>query len=144
MEHYKKVKTVEHNISNPFSDLLNEEDYKLVEVKISPKSVLNKVVGFASNKLKKSNIDAVLLVGCGNAVELVRKCCQILNKKFKTLHQCDANSKKVFEDYWMCENKSLDLDMLSVQESIPVLFILLAKDKLPDKLQMHPNRLISR
>lgn len=142
MENYVKLKSEEHELVNPFSELIDVDEYEVAEVKVSARSIAKRVVGFAMSKLKKSSIDAVMLVGYGRAVNMVRKCTRALNKQLPDLHQCDAEGSKVFEDFWACkEETEVELDMLSVKQHVPALFILLAKNQLPQRLQSHPHRL---
>nr|XP_004226620.1 ribonuclease P protein subunit p25-like protein [Ciona intestinalis] len=141
MEYYEKFKSVNHEVVNPFRDVLHNEPNKVVEVRISSHTIMNKVVGYAMRKLKDPNCEIALLIGQDSGVDKTKKLAEILRSKFPALHQCNAMSNKVHEDIWLPKvEKENELDALSVKRCIPVIYILLAKGELPEKLKSHPNR----
>jgi len=129
MEHYNKIKTVHHDVINPFTELFQGKSLNLKNVKITPRSVFSKVIGYGIRELKKDSIDAVLLIGQEECIETVLKCANVLQGKFKgVLHQCNAEREKIVEDIWMPADKTLALDLFSAKTFIPVMFILLSKN----------------
>nr|CAB3265741.1 ribonuclease P protein subunit p25-like protein [Phallusia mammillata] len=141
MEAYEKFKTVQHDPVNPFKEILANEAQTIVEVRISPHSIVNKVVGYASRQLKQPGVDILLLIAQDRAGEKAKKCTDVLHTRFPGLHQCNASSHKIYEDIWVPKEMDIGLDALSVKEHVPVLYTLLAKHELPEKLKTHPQRM---
>lgn len=141
MDSYVKYKTVNHELTNPFAEFLSSDTCKVFEVRIAAHSVMNKVVGYAMKRLKQADADVLVLIAQGKAGEKAKKCSDILHSKHSgLLHQCNATGHQVYEDIWMPKEADSDLDTLSVKQHVPVLFILLAKNALPEKLAAHPSR----
>lgn len=141
MEAYEKFKTIHHEAVNPFSEIFASGEQTFVEVRITPRTILNKVVGYASRQLRQADVDVLLLIAQDKAKEKAQKCTGILHSRFHGLHQCNASSYKIYEDIWLPKDSELGLDALSVKEHVPVLYTLLAKHELPEKLKIHPHRM---
>ena len=135
MEHYKKIKSVHHAVVNPFTELFQNNPINVKEVKVTSRSVFSKVIGYSIRLLRQDDIDAILLIGQEDIADVVLKCANVLQGKFKgNLHQCNADREKEVEDIWMPDDKSQALDLFSVKTFIPVLFILLSKNDMHLKL----------
>lgn len=48
---------------------------------------------------------------------------------------------KIHEDIWMPIDHERNLDGISVKRHIPALFVIIAKNDLPELLKFHPQRL---
>ncbi|XP_076800586.1 ribonuclease P protein subunit p25-like protein [Clavelina lepadiformis] len=141
MESFEKYKTINHPLVNPFSEIIGNDQYVIFDVRISPHSVVSKVIGYAMKKLRDPGNDIAVLIGPDKASEKTKKCAEILQNKFRGLHQCNATGYKIHEDIWVPWDLNTNLDTLSVRRHVPVLFILLAKNELPQKLRSHPQRM---
>ena len=139
MNLYEKYKTINQPLVNPFTEILGSQG--IIEVRISPRTVLGKAIGFAKGKLRDPSTNAVVLIGQDCAAEVAHKCARVLQRNLNGLHQCNANGYKINEDVWVPKDLNSDLDSLSVKRHIPVAFIFLAKNELPEKLLQHPQRL---
>jgi len=130
MDHYSKIKTLHHDVIDPFTELFEGKSLQWKNVKITPRSVFSKVIGYSIRELKRDNVDAVLLIGEEDCIETVLKCANVLQSKFKgQLHQCNAEREKVIEDIWMPTTNDGDcMDLFSAKTFIPVLFVLLSKN----------------
>lgn len=137
MNLYEKYKSVQHPLINPFTDVLQRSN--LAEVRVTLHTPLNKAVGFAMSKLRKS--DVIVLVSHCDATEASRKCARVLQRKFDGLHQCDASTHQVNEDIWVPKDPASKLDSLSVRRHVSFNFILLAKGELPNELRDHRKRI---
>ena len=122
MEHYKKIKTIHHDVINPFTELFQGKPLNIKDVKVTSRSVFSKVIGYSIRVLRQEDIDAILLIGQEDIADIVLKCANVLQGKFKgNLHQCNADRENIVEDIWMPNDKSQVLDLFSVKTFIPVL-----------------------
>ena len=140
MNLYEKFKSIEHPQVNPFAELLGVDYDDRVEVRITPNTIMNKVIGYAMRKLRSPDTKWIILIGQDSAVTLTEKCARILQRNFKGLHQCNSSNFKIHEDIWTPKDTSSDLDSLSVRRHTPAVWIFLAKAELPEKLKHHPQR----
>ena len=140
MNLYEKFKSIQHPLENPFAEMLGSEYDGGMEVRITPHSILNKVVWYATKTLRNPETKWIVLIAHDSAITSAEKCAQILQRNFKGLHQCNSNSYKVVEDIWTPKDPSSDLDSLSVRRNTAVIWIFLAKTELPGKLKNHPER----
>jgi len=129
MDHYRKIKTIHHDVNNPFTELFLGKSVNIKDVKVTPRSVFSKVIGYSIRELRQERIDAILLIGQEDSMDSVVKCANVLQGKFKGgLHQCNAEREKIIEDIWMPNDKSQALDLFSVKTFIPIMYILLSKN----------------
>lgn len=129
MDHYKKIKTNHHDVINPFTELFQNKPLNIKNVKVTSRSIFSKVIGYSIRALRQDDVDAILFIGQEEITDIVLKCANVLQGKFKgKLHQCNADREKVVEDIWMPIDTSQTLDLFSVKTFIPVLYILLSKN----------------
>lgn len=79
MEHYRKEKSINHKLENPFADVLKGEN--ICKVQISEYSQLSKVLGYAISRLRNPSTQFILVQGQGKALNKVGNCVRILMTK---------------------------------------------------------------
>ncbi|XP_063531186.1 ribonuclease P protein subunit p25-like protein [Cydia strobilella] len=132
MENYFKGKNVEEELQRDKIPIKNlPENFLWMQVKGGSK--MANLLSHASGILEDKAVTAVVWTGTGVGIPKAISCAEILKRRFSIEHQVTKLAYKNVEEFW--EPKVDGLETIVVKRQIPVIYILLSVNMVPDSSQ---------